>query len=395
MKKLFALFLSMILIVSSLPGQGRAQETLTADALDSEFIEGIVGLNDPSLPRYLEDSLYASLVETLNSDEYFVENVEAIYISQEYLDELAYNSQMNVFFGYTLSELEEQFQSSKFIFTLDEDGTTVVEPFQDYDDTYDKVLGNVAIGTGVILVCVTVSVVTAGVGAPAISLIFAASAKTGAIMALSGAAMGAASAGIVTGLQTNDMDAALKAATLAGSEGFMWGAISGAVGGGIKETKYLSKIKGGTLNGLKLHEVARIQRESRYPVSVIKQFSSMEQYEVFRKAGLYTEIINGKSALIRSIDLNFLDESGNSNLQRIAKNLSPLDPTGQAYELHHIGQEMKSSLAIVTNAEHVLNGNKFLLHPREGASLIDRSVFNSERIKFWKDYAKLFTGGQL
>lgn len=58
-------------------------------------------------------------------------------------------------------------------------------------------LKNVAIGTGVILVCVTVSAVTAGAGAPAISLIFAASAKTGTIMALSSAGFGGFTAGVV------------------------------------------------------------------------------------------------------------------------------------------------------------------------------------------------------
>lgn len=395
MKKLFALLLSLILMVNALPSPGRAQEALPTDALQAEFIAGIKGLNDPSLPRYLEDTLYASLLETLDSDEYFVENVEAIYISQEYLDELAYNSQMNIFFGYTLAELEEQFQSSKFIFTLGEDGTTVVEPFQDYDDTYNKVLRNVCIGTGVILVCVTVSVVTAGAGAPAISLIFAASAKKGAIMALSGAAMGAASAGIVTGLQTNDMDAALKAAALAGSEGFKWGAISGAIEGGAKEAQYLHKLKGGTLGGLKLHEVAKIQRESKYPVSVIKEFSSMEQYEIFKKAGLYPKVVKNKTSLIRLIDLDFVDGNGDTNYQRIIKGLSPLDPTGNVYELHHIGQKMNSPLAILSLTEHKSAGNYNILHPKGGPSLINRDVFKTERTEFWKDYVQLFIGGQL
>ena len=55
-------------------------------------------LSDPALLPYIESNLYAELVATLDSDEYFVENVKAIYISQEYLDELAFNSQANVFF---------------------------------------------------------------------------------------------------------------------------------------------------------------------------------------------------------------------------------------------------------------------------------------------------------
>lgn len=391
MKKSLALILSLVLVICSLQGQAKAQEILPADNLEAEFVAGIKGLNDPSLPRYLEDSLYASLVETLNSDEYFVENVEAIYISQEYLDELAYNSQMNVFFGYTLSELEKEFQSSKFIFTLGENGTTVVEPFLDYDDTYDKVLRNVAIGTGVILVSVTVSVVTAGAGAPAISLIFAASAKTGATMALSGAAMGAASAGIVTGLQTNDMDAALKAAALAGSEGFKWGAISGAVAGGASKAFAL---KGATTSGLSMNEVAIIQKESKLPLDVIKQFRTMEQYNICKDAGLVTKMMNGKAALVRPIDLNLIDDFGRTNLQRMQQGLSALDPTGIPYELHHIGQKMDSTLAILTKAEHMQGGNNSIWHIFGEASEIDRSIFALQKNEFWKSMAKtLIQGG--
>lgn len=390
MKKLLSCLLSLIFLVNILPKAGKAQTVAPTDALSSEFVAGLTGLNDPALPRYLEDSLYASLVETLNSDTYFVENVEAVYISQEYLDELAYNSQMNVFFGYTLSELVEQFQSAKFVFTLSEDGTTVVEPFQDYDDTYDKVLRNVAIGTGVILIFVTVSVVTAGAGAPAISLIFAASAKTATTMALSGAAMGAASAGIIAGIQTNDMDAALKAAALAGSEGFKWGAISGAVTGGASKAFAL---KGATTSGLSMNEVAVIQKESKLPLDVIKQFRTMEQYSICKDAGLISRMVNGKAALIRPVDLNFVDDFGRTNLQRMQQGLAALDPSGTAYELHHIGQKMDSTLAILTKAEHMQGGNNSIWHILGEASEINRSVFAVQKSEFWKTMANTLMAG--
>lgn len=390
MKKLLALTLALTFLLGGLPRSTAAQVLMPEVMTDEAFLADVKGLNDPALPRYLEDSLYASLVSTLNSEAYFVENIEAVYISQDYLDELAYNSQANIFFGYTLAELEEEFQESKFIFTLGEDGTTVVEPFQDYDDTYDKVLKNVAIGSGVILICVTVSIVTAGMGAPAISLIFAASAKTGAIMAASGAAMGAASAGIVTGLQTKDMDAALKATALAGSEGFKWGAISGVVAGGVSEARYLSGLKGGTMGGLNLQEVVKIQRESGYPVDVIKQFRSMEQYEVFKRAGLTPQMVNGKTALIRQIDLDLLDEYGVSNRERLRLGKAAIEPiTGKAYDLHHVGQKMDSSLAIMTEAEHVKNGNFNILHNIKESSQIDRKVFDKDRSQFWMSLLEL------
>lgn len=391
MRKCLSLLLVAVLMNMSFSANGG---DIFADVSSSEerYIAGIKGIDDPSLLRYVEDSLYASLVNTLDSEEYFVENVQAVYISQEYLDELAYNSQANVFFGFTLSELQAQFQGSQFIFTPGADGTTVVEPFKNYDDTYEKVLRNVAVGTGVILVCVTVSVVTAGAGAPAISLILAASAKTGATMALSGAAMGAVSAGIVTGLQTNDMDAVLKAAASAGSEGFKWGAISGAVAGGAEKAFAL---KGAMESGLSMNEVATIQRESKYPLDVIKQFRTLEQYEICKGAGLTSKIIDGKSALIRRIDLDFIDDFGRTNLQRMQDGLAALDSSGVPYELHHIGQRMDSTLAVLTRAEHGQGGNHKIWHLFDRASEINRADFAVQRANFWKDMAiVMLTGGK-
>ena len=347
------------------------------------------GLNDPALLPYIEDTLYAQLVGTLNSEDYFVENVSAVYISQEYLDELAYNSQANVFFGFTLAELEAQFQGEKYIFTLGDDGKTAVEPWTDYVDPYEQVIGNVAVGTGVILVCVTVSAVTGG--APACSMIFAVAAKTGALGAVSGGVLGGVSAGIVTGIQTGDMDAALQAAVVAGSEGFKWGAITGAISGGAGEAVAL---KGATINGLTMNQAAMIQKESGYPLDVIKGFASMEQYDICRNAGLSSQMVNGKTALVRSVDPDFVDELGRTNLQRMQQGLAALDPaTGQAYQLHHIGQNPNSTLAILTEAEHMQGGNNLIWHELEGASRIDRVAFKTQRESFWKSFAEICLSG--
>ena len=164
---------------------------------------------------------------------YIVESVNAVYVSKEYLEEVAYNSKSNVYFGYTLEELDAQFEGTRYIFSLGENGETVVEKFAEYDATYDRVIKNVAIGTGVILVCVTVSVVSGGVGAPAaVSMIFASAAKTGTVYALSSGTISAVAAGTITGIQTGDFEEAKKAAALAGSEGFKWGAITGVITGG-------------------------------------------------------------------------------------------------------------------------------------------------------------------
>ena len=149
MKKILALLLIVSLMACSLTASFAEEAQLPAGSVPEA---GFSGMNDPNLLRYTEDAIYENLVATLDSDEYFVENVSAVYISQEYIDELAYNSQANIYFGYTLQELAEQFQGKKYIFTLGDDGSTIVTEFEEYDDTYDRALKNVAIGTGVILV---------------------------------------------------------------------------------------------------------------------------------------------------------------------------------------------------------------------------------------------------
>lgn len=392
MKKILSVLLILSLLLCSFNATLATETQLPAGSVPEA---GFSGMNDQNLLRYTEDVIYQNLVTSLDREEYFVENVSAIYISQEYIDELAYNSQANIYFGYTLQELSEQFQGKKYVFTLGDDGTTIVTEFEDYDDTYDRALKNVAIGTGVILVCVTVSVVSGGLGAPAISMIFAASAKTGTIMALSGGSIGGIFAGIVTGIQTGDMDEALKAAALAGSEGYKWGAFSGAVSGGIGQTIAL---KGATMNGLTMNQAATIQRESKYPLDVIKQFKSMEQYEICRDAGLKAVTVNGKTSLVRAIDLDYVDELGRTNLQRMQQGLAAIDPgSGVSYELHHIGQKTESTLAILTKAEHMQGGNNAIWHEFGIASEVHnastQSMWLVQKQSYWKQLAVLMEGG--
>ena len=56
-----------------------------------------------------------------------------------------------MYFGYTLSDITSEWGDTKYIFTVDDNGQTTVQAFEEYDDTYDKAIRNVAIGTGVFL----------------------------------------------------------------------------------------------------------------------------------------------------------------------------------------------------------------------------------------------------
>ena len=393
-------------------------------------------LNDPELLNYVEQNVFAEVAAQLGPD-YRVDNVSATYISKEYIEELEYNSQANVFFGYTLAELDKQFQGTPYVFTLDEEHhETTVIPLEKYDDTYERVLKNVAIGTGVILVCVTVSAVSGGLGAPAVSMIFAASAKTGTIFALSSGAMGTTIAGITKYVETGDLDESLKAGALAGSESFKWGAISGAVIGGGTE---LVTLKTAARGGLSLNEVATILKENDLPANFLKQIHSMDEYyelvaladqgglaiqdianicmntgyplEVvkmfhsvgestvyFEQAGLYAETINGEMFLVRSIDLSYQSELAGqtvTNLERMKLGYAAIDPiTGQSFQLHHIGQTVDSPLAILTPFEHTGGGNNAILHnvnieAGHGVhSLISDAEWTAQKIEFWQSFAE-------
>ena len=221
LKTCLSVILALVMVITS----------CTAEGVQPNFD----GVDDPNLPEYIEDEMYAELEDKLEGEGYIIENIQAVYISEEYLDELAFNSQMNVYFGFTQAELEERFKDEKYVFTLGTNNETIVEPWVAYDDTFDRVVRNVAIGTGVILICVTVSVATAGVGLTTTSLIFAASAKTGATVALSSGIMSGVAAGVIEGTKSGDLDKAVKAAALQGSESFKWGAITGAITGGLSE----------------------------------------------------------------------------------------------------------------------------------------------------------------
>lgn len=401
MKRIIALFLCAAIFLTSC-SQSQPQATNpdnTQDNISSEIVEPVVwedaephysALDDTLLLAHIEDLIYTETITALDSEEYFVESVNTVYISKEYLEEVAFNSQSNIYFGYTLDELNALFQGTRYIFTLGENGNTTVQELQEIEDVNtETMLKNVAIGTGVILVCVTVSVVSAGAGAPAVSMIFAVSATTAETMALSSAAFGGISAGIVRGIQTGDFNEAIEAAALSGSEGFKWGAITGAVLGGTSEAFLL---KAATKSGLTMNEAAIIQADSGLPIDVISQMHSLDEYLVYKEAGLKPVMVNGRIALVQNIDLDYVSQLADgtevTNLVRMQRGLAPLDPaTGKAYQLHHIGQKADGTLAVVTEAQH--QGNSAILNIVGKESEIDRAGFATVRKEFWEYMGKV------
>lgn len=404
MKRVLALLLSLVMLLSGCAQSKPASKTSSAssgspadsvaDSVSESYtprmtvwpddVPQYTSLNDTDLLAHVEDLVYRDTVFSLNSADYLVSDVSAVYVSKEYLEELEYNSQSNIYFGYTLDELDAQFQGKRYVFTLGDNGKTIVQPLETIaDNSTETMLKNVAIGTGVILVCVTVSSVTVS-SAPAVSVILAISAKTGAIGALSGGAMSGIPAGVIRGIETGNVEEALKTAALKGSEGFKWGAISGALVGGAKEAAAIKSI---TQSGLTMNQAAAIQQRSHWPADTISELHSIEEYNVYEKAGLKPVMVNGKTALVQDIDLNFKSELPDgtvvTNLERMQKGYAPIDPaTEKAYQLHHIGQKSDGTLAILKEAEH--QGNSSILNIVGKDSEIDRYAFGKTRKEFWQ-----------
>lgn len=228
---LLAMFSSYDTCVMSCLNPALSVMAASPEVIETEY----TSLGDTQLLSDIEDSVYIALTNEYQSEDFIIERVNAIYLSNEYLTEKNANSKENIYFGYSLSELNKVFGEQRYIFSLGDDGKTSVRLAEKYDDTYDQVIKNVVVGSGVILVFVTVTVLTGGLGMTSVSTVFAASAKSATTMALSTAAFSSTISGIIKGVQTKDFDEAIKAAALSGSEGFKWGAIAGGVVGGFTQ----------------------------------------------------------------------------------------------------------------------------------------------------------------
>ena len=110
MKRLIALILSFALLLSGCapvqmnqePTDNTTAPTAELPAQTTVWVDTVPeynALDDADLLNHLEDLVYRETVSSLNSTEYVVENISAEYITKEYLEEVAYNSRSNIYFG--------------------------------------------------------------------------------------------------------------------------------------------------------------------------------------------------------------------------------------------------------------------------------------------------------
>ena len=141
-----------------------------------------------------------------------------------------------------------------------------------------------------------------------------------------------------------------------------------------------------TKQGLTEDEKAKIKEaHPDWPDEIIDAIGSWKEYEVYDKANLKVEYINGRPCLVRTdIDMDQKDADGLTNRQRMKKGLPPITKDGKKVELHHIGQKKDSPVAELTVDEHRGKENDKILHDKTKNSEIDRVESDKERNKHWK-----------
>ena len=110
----------------------------------------------------------------------------------------------------------------------------------------------------------------------------------------------------------------------------------------------------------------------------------------YDEIGLRPQHVGDQEALIRDdIDWDQKDAYGKTNLERAEAGKAPRDPSGRAYELHHIDQKNDGMLAELTRTEHIGKGNKNKLHDPSRSTEIDRVQFrNKTQPNYWRERAR-------
>lgn len=147
--------------------------------------------------------------------------------------------------------------------------------------------------------------------------------------------------------------------------------------------------------GLSRQEKLRIQLETGWSDTVIDHIESKEQHEIYEKAGLHEEIINGRPCLCKEVDMNYIDpKTGMTNRELMAKGRSPIDAkTGERIELHHMGQGYDAPFAeLCADSEHG-DGNYSVLHTKSEGSWrnnqdLKNQYNNIDRPNHWKAIAE-------
>lgn len=163
------------------------------------------------------------------------------------------------------------------------------------------------------------------------------------------------------------------------------------------ETAVQAEAETPSLEDLELteEEKALIIKETGWSDEIVNSIKSMEQYEVYKNAGLHEAEIDGRKCLVKDIDMDYKDpKTGLTNRELMEKGRAPIDAkTGEKIELHHMGQDFNSPLAeLCENSEHG-DGKDGILHDKKVESWRQdpeksKEYNNVQRPNHWKARSK-------
>ena len=132
-----------------------------------------------------------------------------------------------------------------------------------------------------------------------------------------------------------------------------------------------------------------INEKSPYSEEVNNSIRSVKELNFYIEAGLKEVVIGDRSVLVNpNIDMNKIDDMGQTNMERMMKGRASIDSNGESYNLHHIGQKSDSPLAEITNKDH--KENDAILHDKlKPTEVHDNNNWNQERSEHWKSRASL------
>lgn len=144
-------------------------------------------------------------------------------------------------------------------------------------------------------------------------------------------------------------------------------------------------------NMLKELDKALVKEISPYSNEINEFIKNPNELKVYENANLEESIVNDRLVLkTNEINPNLIDSFGRTNIERMEKGLSPIDESGNSYNLHHIGQKMNSPLAELTQHEHNIYDK--ILHDKTIKTEIHNDTnelnWSKERKKHWQTRAK-------
>ena len=142
---------------------------------------------------------------------------------------------------------------------------------------------------------------------------------------------------------------------------------------------------------LTLAEKQVIKNETGWSDSTINYIEDLNQYKIYKEAGVQEAYIDGRLCLIKNIDLDYVDpKTGLTNRELMAKGRAPVDAkTGEKIELHHMMQDPDGPfIELLENSEHG-DGNHKILHTSSDESWRNDPQklrdYQKQRADHWKN----------